>query len=161
MGSDDTGKGGRLLVLAGPSCVGKELIHQAARLEVACTSIFMSPLSNSEIRFLAGEEGVSVEKLVTDLMRRKLLRRMRRQKGELSQRDLDEVERRAGSAWAEIGDARHFDWVIPNHDGEDCENWDAFYFPLGDARRALLAMVALLRGVAPPDWVEKGCDFQF
>ena len=22
---------------------------------------------------------------------------------------------------------------LPNHDGEDSENWDAFYYPIGDA----------------------------
>jgi guanylate kinase len=34
-----------------------------------------------------------------------------------------------------------------NHDGEDSENWDAFYYPIGDAWNALQAVVALLRGV--------------
>ena len=33
--------------------------------------------------------------------------------------------------------AHHFQHVIVNHDGEDSENWNAFYFPLGDARRTL------------------------
>jgi guanylate kinase len=36
--------------------------------------------------------------------------------------------------------------VIPNHDGEDSENWNAFYYPVGDARRALLALVDLTGG---------------
>ncbi len=81
-------------------------------------------------------------------MRRKLLRRTRRQKTELSLKDLEEIERRAGSAYRELQEARHFDHVIPNHDGEDSENWDAFYYPLGDARKALLAVAALLRGEA-------------
>jgi guanylate kinase len=39
--------------------------------------------------------------------------------------------------------------VIPNHDGEDSENWEAFYYPLGNARRAFLMVVALLRGQEP------------
>jgi len=39
--------------------------------------------------------------------------------------------------------------VIPNHDGEDSDNWEAFYYPLGEARRAFLVMVALLRGEDP------------
>ena len=43
----------------------------------------------------------------------------------------------------------HFDWVIPNHDGEESDNWDAFYYPLGDARAALLAFVSLLEGKVP------------
>jgi guanylate kinase len=45
--------------------------------------------------------------------------------------------------------------VIPNHDGEDSENWDAFYYPIGDARKALQAVVALLEGIASPPNVER------
>jgi guanylate kinase len=48
--------------------------------------------------------------------------------------------------------------VIPNHDGEDSENWDAFYYPIGDARKALMAVVALLEGIVPPSvetWEEE------
>ena len=46
-------------------------------------------------------------------------------------------------------EAHHFEYVIPNHDGEDSDNWEAFYYPSGDARRAFLAVVALLRGESP------------
>jgi hypothetical protein len=42
--------------------------------------------------------------------------------------------------------AHQFQHVVVNHDGEDSENWNAFYFPLGDARRTLNAFVALLQG---------------
>jgi len=84
--------------------------------------------------------------IITDIMRRKLLRRTRKQKGELSQKDLENIEKRASSAPAELHEAYHFDYVIPNHDGEDSEHWDAFYFPIGDARKALLAFVNLLEG---------------
>ena len=42
-----------------------------------------------------------------------------------------------------------FDVVLPNHDGEDSDNWDAFYYPLGDARVSLDAFVALLKGEMP------------
>ncbi len=50
--------------------------------------------------------------------------------------------------------AHNFDAVLPNHDGEDSENWDAFYYPLGDARRSLLAFVLLMKGDRP-DWAER------
>ena len=43
----------------------------------------------------------------------------------------------------------YFEFVIPNYDGEDSDNWEAFYCPLGDARRAFLAVVAPLRGESP------------
>ena len=49
--------------------------------------------------------------------------------------------------------AHEFDAVLPNHDGEDSENWDAFYFPLGDARRSMLDFVALLEG-RQTQWAE-------
>ena len=62
---------------------------------------------------------------------------------------LEEIERRTGSSYRELKEAHHFEYVIPNHDGEDSDNWEAFYHPLGDARRALLAVVAFLRGEGP------------
>jgi len=62
---------------------------------------------------------------------------------------LEKIERRAGSAYRELKEAHHFEYVIPNHDGEDSDNWEAFDHPLGDARRVLLAVVALLRAEGP------------
>lgn len=59
------------------------------------------------------------------------------------------MERRAGSAYKELTMAPHFDWVMPNHDGEDSENWDAFYYPIGDARQSLMSIVSLLNGDTP------------
>jgi guanylate kinase len=79
-------------------------------------------------------------------MRRKLLRRTSKQKGILSMKDLENIERRASSAYREMQLANHFDYVLPTHDGEDSENWNAFYYPIGDARRALLAFAAILSG---------------
>ena len=107
----------------------------------------MSPLSAEEIRLLL-EPGrhVVLADLVTDVMRRKLLRRTRKQKGELSLRDLENIEQRASSAYGELKLAHHFQHVIANHDGEDSDHWDAFAYPLGDARRALAAFVSLLEG---------------
>ena len=86
-------------------------------------SIFISPLSKEEITYLkAPERDVSLEELLTNIMRSKLLRRTRRQKGELSAPDLANVETRASSAYRELETAWHFQYVIPNHDGEDSEN---------------------------------------
>ncbi|HEU4386032.1 MAG TPA: hypothetical protein VFR85_21285 [Anaeromyxobacteraceae bacterium] len=129
--------------------VGRVLQTHPALAGVTRLGIFVSPLSREEVLFLRGEPQVSLPDLLTDVMRRKLLRRMRRQKGEPSLKDLEEVERRARSAHAELMEAWHFDHVIPNHDGEDSDDWDAFYYPLGDARRTLLALAGLLRGEAP------------
>ncbi len=110
-------------------------------------TLFMSPLSADEIRYLRAAEGnVDLASLVTDVMRRKLLRRTRKQKGELSLPDLENIERRASSAIGELRLAWRYDRVIANHDGEDSENWDAFYYPIGDAFTALESLVALLEG---------------
>ncbi|HKH98685.1 MAG TPA: hypothetical protein VJ999_06210 [Candidatus Sulfotelmatobacter sp.] len=118
-------------------------------------SIFLSPLSKEEIVYLkAPERNVSLRELLTDIMRRKLLRRTRRQQGELSAADLENVEIRASSAYRELQEAWRFQYVIPNHDGEDSDNWEAFYYLLGEARKTLDAFVALLKGAVPPD-VEK------
>lgn len=126
------------------------LLANAARL-----SIFLSPLSKEEIVYLqAPERNIVLPELVTDLMRRKLLRRARRQKGELSLRDLENVEIRAASAYRELQEARHFQYVIPNHDGEDSEHWEAFYYPIGDARKSVEAVAALLQGAESPTNVE-------
>ena len=122
-------------------------------------SMFMSPLSKEEIVYLkAPERNLSLPDLVTEVMRHKLLRRTRRQKLELSAKDLENIETRACSAYRELKEAWHFDHVIPNHDGEDSDNWDAFYYPLGDARKALNAFAALLEGRIPPEverWEEQ------
>jgi len=131
--------------------VGRVLQTHSALAGVNRLSIFMSPLSREEVRFLkAAEPGISLPDFVTDVMRRKLLRRTRRQKNELSLRDLEEIERRATSAHRELQEAHSFQYVIVNHDGEDSENWDAFYYPLGEARLALTTFQSLLAGETPP-----------
>ena len=127
--------------------VGRLLQTHPSLARLQRLSVFLAPLSKEEILFLKDPaRSLSLPDLVTDVMRRKLLRRTRRQKGELSLADLENIDRRAGSAFRELQEAVHFEWVIPNHDGEDSENWDAFYYPLGDARRSLLAFVDLLEG---------------
>jgi guanylate kinase len=104
-----------------------------------------------EVAYLrAPERNVSLHELLTDIMRRKLLRRTRRQKAELSLRDLEDVETRASSAYRELQEASHFQYVIPNHDGEDSDNWEAFYYLIGDARKALEGFAGLLNGSVPP-----------
>ena len=64
------------------------------------------------------------------------------------------MKRRAKSAYDELKEASHFAHVIPNHDGEDSENWNAFYYPVGDARRGLLALADLISDKVPT-FVEK------
>src|SRR5918996_3770014 len=65
-------------------------------------SAFMSPLSRDEILFLKSKPNVSLSEIIADIMRRKLLRRTRRQKGELSLGDLQNIEKRASSTYREL-----------------------------------------------------------
>jgi guanylate kinase len=130
--------------------VGRLLQTHPRLAGVSRVSVFLSPLSREEIIYLkAPERNVSFPDLLADIMRRKLLRRARRQKNELSLRDLENIEARASSSYRELKDAWCFQYVIPNHDGEDSDNWDAFYFPIGDARRSLLMFTSLLKSVVP------------
>ena len=134
--------------------VGSRLISDPALADVSRVGVFMAPLSRDEILYLRKTAGdAALPGLVTDVMRRKLLRRTRKQKSELSLKDLENIETRAGSAYRELKMAQRFDAVLPNHDGEDSENWDAFYYPLGDARSSLNAFVALLQG-EPAEFAE-------
>jgi guanylate kinase len=112
--------------------------------------VFSSRRSKEEIAYLkAPERNLSLPEFLTDIMRRKLLRRTLRQKGELSAPDLQDIETRASSACRELQEAWHFQQVIPNHDGEDSDNWEAFYYLIGDARKTLEAFAALLKGFVP------------
>jgi len=139
----------------GNPSVGRALQTHPRLANISRLSIFLSPLSKEEIANLkAPERNVSLQELLTDIMRRKLLRRTRRQKGELSAADLKNIETRASSAYRELQGAWQFQYVIPNHDGEDSDNWEAFYYLIGDARKALDAFVGLLQGKVQPG-VEK------
>ncbi len=143
--SDDLERGE--VFFEGNPFIGRLLQTHSELKRINRLSVFMSPLSREEILFLKSvEPGIDLSGLVTDVMRRRLLRRTRKQKGELSQKDLENIERRASSAYRELQEAHYFQYVIPNHDGEDSENWDAFYFPLGDARKSLQTFAGLLEG---------------
>lgn len=120
--------------------IGLEQINQYAK-----TSIFISPLSKEEIQYLSSKETPKgLSNIIAEIMRRKLLRRTQKQKGILSLKDLEDIEIRAKSAYKEMKEAHLFDFVIPNHDGEDSEHWNAFYYPIGDARNTLLSVKEII-----------------
>jgi guanylate kinase len=138
------------LFFEGNPLVGRKLLEGFASMD-SLLSIFLTPLCREEILFLRSQEpGLSLADFLTDVMRRKLLRRTKRQKNILSLKDLENIERRAASAYAELTEAWRFQYVIPNHDGEDSENWDGFYYPVADARKALLAFADLVGGKTSP-----------
>ena len=137
------------LFFEGNPFVGRELL-KAFAAKGDLLSVFLTPLSREEIQFLQSQErGLSLADFLTDVMRRKLLRRTQRQKNILSLKDLENIEKRAASAYTELKEAWLFEYVIPNHDGEDSENWDAFYYPIGDARKTLSAFAQLVGGKVP------------
>jgi guanylate kinase len=118
-------------------------------VDVDIKTVFLSPLSLEEIEFLKNERRVHLPQFVVDVMRRKLLRRVQKQKDIPSAEDLKDVEKRAGTAYEEMKSAQQYDYILPNHDGEDSDNWDQFYYPIGDARRTLLNFVEILKGNEP------------
>jgi len=131
----------------GSTYIGRVLQTDPRLADTPRLSVFMSPLTREEIESLHDPAAPgSLRAVVTDLMRRKLLRRTQGHKGTLSLKDLEDIERRAGTAYEELGVAHLFDHVLPNHDGEDSEHWAAFPQPIGDARRALRSFLELLEG---------------
>lgn len=129
----------------GNTYMAKLLIELEPIKQYEKTSMFISPLSREEIQFLISKEtSDGISSLVTEIMRRKLLRRTQMQKGILSLKELEDIEIRAKSAYKEMKEAHHFGFVIPNHDGEDSEHWNAFYYPIGDARNTLLSVQEII-----------------
>ncbi|MBF0368343.1 MAG: hypothetical protein HQL52_02700 [Magnetococcales bacterium] len=113
-------------------------------------SVFLSPLSREEILYLrAPERRVDLAKFVADVQGRKLLHRNTRQKINLSLNDLENIEKWAASALVEMREAWKFQYIIHLHDAEGNDNWDAFYYPIGSARKALMNFASLLRGEEP------------
>ncbi len=126
-------------------------LREAGLLErFATLTVFLSPLSRQELLYLkVPERRVDLSRFVADIQRRKLMNRTRRQKIDLSLSDLQDIERRATAALAEMREAAHYDHVIPLYDGEGDDNWDTYFYPIGSARLALEAFAALLRGETP------------
>lgn len=139
------------VIFEGNPFIGSGLLDFVHEHGTPALSVFLSPLSREEVlEFESSGRNISLPGLLTEMMRRKLLRRTARQKGVPSLKDLENIEVRAAGAYGELQQAWRFDHVIPNHDGEDSDNWDAFYYPVGDARKALQAFVALLEDKPAP-----------
>ena len=60
-----------------------------------------------------------------------------------------DTKKRAEDAYWEIKEAHHFNHIIPVHDGEDSENWQAFPNPVGEAKEALSAFVSIIENKIP------------
>jgi guanylate kinase len=135
--------------------VANALLNHPRMVSFPKLSVFLSPLSKEEIVELKDPaRKMDLAKLLSEIMRRKQLRRKTKQKVEISMNDLEDIERRVKNVYEELCMAWQFDYVIPNHDGEDSDNWEMFYYPIGDARRTIHAFIELLKGNIP-DVAEK------
>lgn len=129
----------------GNTYVVSELRDAPALKDIPTLTIFLSPLSSEEILALKNPNlHINLEDAIAKVMRKKLLRRKQKQVNLLSLPDLNDIETRCQAAYGEMREAHKYDRIIPNHDGEDSENWDLFPLPLGDARRAVQAFVSIL-----------------
>jgi guanylate kinase len=133
----------------GNPVIAAEIFNMFQSQKIETLSVFLSPLSKEEIEELKVRQDVNLETFITDVMRRKLLRRTKKQKSILSLPDLENIEVRCASAYKEMKQAWRFDFVIPNLDGEDSDNWDEFYYPIGDARITLMSFAEILSGQKP------------
>lgn len=123
--------------------------HERFR-DVEKLTVFLSPLTSEEIMAIRQVENPTLEHVVTDMMRNRLLRRVQFQQEVWGLNDLEDIERRAKDAIEALRVAHRFDAVIPNPDGEDSDHWRLFEQPLGAARQAAKALAMLLRGERAP-----------
>lgn len=133
----------RDIIFEGNPFIGRIFLNDE-RFKAEIRSMFISPLDAEEIQIFV--KNGNIRQVIQEIMRRKLLRRTIHQKGNLALADYEEIERRSASAYEELCLASEFDYVIPNHDGEDSENWNAFYHPVGDARQCMMRVVDIISG---------------
>ncbi|MBN2329511.1 MAG: hypothetical protein JXR73_20385 [Candidatus Omnitrophica bacterium] len=137
--------GGRHAFYEGATYVVSALLRQKIAERIPTKTIFMSPLSRDEILFLRDPaRHVSLPAMMTDIMRKKQLRRKHKQMDWLSAPDLEDIEIRCRAVYAEMLEAHNYEYVIVNHDGEDSENWTAFPYPVGDALQSVWDFVSIL-----------------
>jgi guanylate kinase len=110
-------------------------------------TIFLSPLSGHEIIELRLHGKKYFRKSVQKIMRQKLLCRLKHLGSKMDTYQMEDLQKRASDAYFELKEAHHFDYIIPNHDGEDSNNWKRSLLPSGDAGRALDAFAAIKPGI--------------
>ena len=137
----------RVIIELYPPVVPQFLAHPQVRTAIRKSEtrkVFITPLTDREIASLAKQvPRQPPEETVADVMRVKQLRRAANQGKQLTREELDDIELRAVSAYAEMQCRRFYSPVIVNHDGEDSDHW-LFTPPLGDAGRTLCALAGIL-----------------
>ena len=118
------------------------------------TTIFLSPLAGQEIFEMRLRGKKFFRETIQKIIRQKLLRRNKQYGTNLTAHEIKDIQRRATDAYKELKEAHNFDYIIPNHDGEDSANWENSFLPSGDAGRALDTLAAILTNKSHPN-IEK------
>lgn len=137
------------VLFEGSPATAAALHQRAGERRIPVRAVFIAPLSGEEISSLRGADAEGLDELVAGMMLRKQLRRAAKLGQTLDLPAVRGLEVRAAAAPEELRLAHRFDYVVPNHDGEDSEHWDAYPAPIGDAGKTVHAVAALLRGQAP------------
>jgi guanylate kinase len=130
-----------------PPMVSLLLEHPRLEKAGACWEtrmVFITPLTDQEIAKLAEHAPERpVTEIVADVMRAKQIRRALNQGKPITREELDDIDIRAGHAYAEMQYSRCYSDVIVNHDGEESEHWLCTP-PVGDAGKTLRALAGIL-----------------
>jgi guanylate kinase len=140
------------VIYEGNTFMGNLLRTHPRLNQVNKLSVILSPITKDEILYFQEQNmDVSLAQLIKGIMKNKLMRRAQNHAQNISKKILANIEERASDAFSELTEAWKFDYIIPNHDGEDSDNWKVSGLPLGDARKAVIALAALIKG--------NGCDY--
>jgi guanylate kinase len=142
------------VIFEGNTTVGRLFQTHPALVGINKLSIFLSPLSGKEIVELSLRGKKIFKETIIKIMRQKILYRQQKHGTDLDPMEVADLNKRADDSYHELKEAIHFDYIIPNHDGEDSENWHRSLLPSGDAGRALDAFAAILTGKNHPN-IEK------
>ena len=134
----------------GNTYIAKILLQQPLLRNINKLSLFISPFSRKEVEKLKsdlGDEGF--EKHVFETMKAKLIRRTNKFQQDINDKVLKNIDRRAADAYRELNEAYMFDYIIPNHDGEDSDNWNEPIPENSDAYLAIHEFLILLKNNEP------------
>jgi guanylate kinase len=135
----------------GNTIVGRIFQTHPDLIDLKLVTIFLSPLTGQEVLKIRLRGKKIFRETVQKIMRQKLLRRIKEYGSNLDSQEMKDIQRRATDAYLELKEAHHFDYVIPNHDGEDSDNWEKSLLPSGDAGRALDTLAAILTNKSHPN----------
>ena len=114
------------------------------RLDAETKRIFLQPASLEEIENIKRLLGdVSRAEAVASIMTPKLISRAQQQGVDLTEKVMQDIAIRAAAAWDEIEMGQSYDYIIINHDGEECANWKETP-PRGEAGKTLREFVRIV-----------------